>query len=153
MIFAQDRDWRRLAGPFVKPVEIASQKAGISPILLAAVVFVESRGQARAVSTAGAIGPMQLMPTTAIRVLHVNPWQVQQNILGGAVFLQSLLRQFHGNLTLALEAYNAGPTRVAMGASLPPSAVAYAKTVETLVQWAKAGTLAVPPQFRAATQL
>ncbi len=153
MISAQNRDWHRLAGPFVRPVEMASRETGIPPMLLAAVVFVESRGQARAISSAGAIGPMQLMPTTAMRVLHVNPWQIQQNILGGAVFLQDLLKRFHGNLTLALEAYNAGPTRVASGEPLPPSAVAYAKTVEALLQWAKAGTQAAPLQSRATTQL
>ncbi|AUW34011.1 lytic transglycosylase domain-containing protein [Acidithiobacillus caldus] len=149
MIRAQDRDWHRLAGPFSRSVEIASQKTGLSPMLLAAVVYVESRGQAKAVSSAGAIGPMQLMPATALRVLHVNPWQIQQNILGGAEFLQHLLRQFHGNLTLALEAYNAGPTRVSMGEPLPPSAMIYAETVEARLRWAKAGIKALPIQVRA----
>jgi len=105
------------------------------------------------ISSAGAIGPMQLMPTTAMTVLHVNPWQIQQNILGGAMLLQDVIRQFHRNLTLALEAYNAGPTRVASGEPLSPSAVAYAKTVEALLQWAKAGTQAAPLQSRATTQL
>lgn len=144
MVSEQNQAWHRLAGSFARPIRLASQKTGLSPMLLAAVVYVESRGQSGAVSVAGAIGPMQLMPATAWKVLHVNPWQTQQNILGGAQFLQSLLKLFHGNLTMALEAYNAGPTRVASGEPLPPSAVTYAKTVEAFLRQAEVGTAASP---------
>ncbi len=130
MMLQQEKVLRELAGPYLGAIESAAQKTGLSPLLLAAVLHVESRGQAQAVSAVGAIGPMQLMPVTALRVLHVNPWRVQQNILGGATFLQDLIRKFHGNLTLALEAYNAGPTRIAAGRPAPPQAVAYACEVE-----------------------
>jgi len=152
MVSERNQAWHRLAGSLVAPIRLASHKTGLSPALLAAVVYVESRGRAGAVSAAGAIGPMQLMPATAWTVLHVNPWQVQQNILGGAQFLQSLLKLFHGNLTLALEAYNAGPTRVASGEPPPPSAVTYAKTVETFLRRAEVRT-ASSPQKRFLHQL
>jgi soluble lytic murein transglycosylase-like protein len=62
---------------------------------------------------------MQLMPQTAAS-LGVNPDNVQQNIEGGAEYLQSLLTTFHGNLPLTLAAYNAGPGAVEQYGGIPP---------------------------------
>lgn len=76
--------------------------------LVRAVVAAESAGNARAVSPAGAIGLMQLMPGTAA-LLGVDPWQPRENLRGGISYLGSLLRAFDGNARLALIAYNAGP--------------------------------------------
>lgn len=76
--------------------------------LVRAVVAAESAGNPRAVSSAGAIGLMQLMPGTAAS-LGVNPWQPRENLRGGITYLGSLLRAFDGNTRLALIAYNAGP--------------------------------------------
>ncbi len=76
--------------------------------LVRAVVAAESAGIPRAVSSAGAIGLMQLMPGTAAS-LGVNPWQPRENLRGGITYLGSLLRAFDGNTRLALIAYNAGP--------------------------------------------
>jgi soluble lytic murein transglycosylase-like protein len=76
--------------------------------LVRAVVAAESAGDPRAVSSAGAIGLMQLMPGTAAS-LGVDPWQPRENLRGGITYLGSLLRAFDGNTRLALIAYNAGP--------------------------------------------
>ena len=76
--------------------------------LVRAVVAAESAGNPRAVSSAGAIGLMQLMPGTAAS-LGVDPWQPRENLRGGISYLGSLLRAFDGNTRLALIAYNAGP--------------------------------------------
>ena len=98
---------------------------GVAPALVRAVIAIESAGNPRAVSPAGAIGLMQLMPATAAS-LGVNPWQPIENLRGGISYLGSLLRAFGGNARLALIAYNAGPqhaSRVRDG-----SAVAYRET-------------------------
>ncbi len=98
---------------------------GVSADLVRAVVAAESAGNQRAVSPAGAIGLMQLMPATAAS-LGVDPWQPLQNLQGGIAYLASLLHAYGGNTRLALVAYNAGPqhaNRVRDG-----SAVAYRET-------------------------
>ncbi|MBN6745955.1 lytic transglycosylase domain-containing protein, partial [Acidithiobacillus sp. MC2.1] len=96
------------------------------------VVRVENggdfHGAATRVSSAGAIGVMQLEPATAWDTLRVNPWNPRQNIEGGARFLALLLREFGGNVRLALMAYNAGPTWIAQGGR-PEQAVIYANEV------------------------
>ena len=104
----------------------ASKKSGLPPRLIAAVVHVESRGKIKAVSSAGAIGPMQLMPTTA-NMLGVNPYNIEQNIIGGSEYLAKLIRQF-GNIKKALIAYNEGPTALMQGKVYTQS-VTYAKNV------------------------
>ena len=88
----------------------ASQATGVPYSLLVSVARTESGFNPRAVSPAGAIGLMQLMPSTA-RSLGVNPWDPVQNALGGARYLVEQFRRF-GDWALALAAYNAGPGRV-----------------------------------------
>ncbi|PSR28392.1 MAG: lytic transglycosylase domain-containing protein [Sulfobacillus thermosulfidooxidans] len=100
-------------------IQQAALSTGLSPALLKAVATVESSLNPAAVSSAGAIGVMQLMPQTA-ESLGVNPYNAEQNILGGAEYLKSLLDNFHGNLTLALAAYNAGPGAVDHFGGIPP---------------------------------
>ncbi|MBU2738166.1 lytic transglycosylase domain-containing protein [Acidithiobacillus concretivorus] len=124
------RAWQKLAGIYSKDVLYASNQTGVSRKLLAAVIHVESRAS-NVVSYAGAVGPMQLMPSTAWRILHVDPWKPRQNIVGGARYLRRLLSIFHGHLRLALEAYNAGPTTVAQGV-IPIPAKVYARQVMAL---------------------
>ena len=121
-----------LAGPYAHMVTVNALKTHLAPRLIAAVIHVENRGFlyhcAARVSGSGAIGPMQLMPNTAWNVERVNPWRPAQNIKGGALYLKSLIQQFHGDLFKALVAYNAGPT-VVMDGKAPASAIAYADTV------------------------
>ena len=107
-------------------VQIASKKSGLSPRLIKAVIYVESHGHERIVSSAGAIGLTQLEPATA-KSLGVNPYKPEQNVVGGAKYLAQLIKRF-GSLWLALEAFNTGPTNVAEG-RVCPSAVIYAKSV------------------------
>ena len=80
----------------------------VEAALVRAIIAVESGGNARAVSSAGAIGLMQLMPQTAA-ALGVNPWQPAENLRGGIVYLAGLLRAYGEDVRLALIAYNAGP--------------------------------------------
>ena len=94
-------------------IKKAARISGLPTKLIAAVVHVESRGKENAVSSAGAIGPMQLEPATA-KMLHVNPWNPKQNIEAGSLYLAQLIKRF-GSLWLALEAFNTGPTNVADG--------------------------------------
>jgi soluble lytic murein transglycosylase-like protein len=126
------RSLHHLAGKWTQDVLHAARKAHISPRLVASVLHVENRGEinesARRVSSAGAIGPMQLMPATAWDDLRVDPWNPRENINGGAQYLASLIRQFGGSKRLALIAYNAGPGAVAGGAR-PECAVLYADAV------------------------
>jgi soluble lytic murein transglycosylase-like protein len=81
----------------------------VSPDLVRAVIAAESNWNARAVSEAGAIGLMQLMPATAAS-LGVDPWHPVDNLRGGITYLGSLLRSYRENARLALIAYHAGPT-------------------------------------------
>lgn len=99
-------------------VQTAAAAANISPALLAALVWQESRWNPNAVSPKGAIGLAQLMPGTA-RDLGVDPRNPMANLLGGARYLRQMLNRFGGNLENALAAYNAGPKRVQDARGVP----------------------------------
>lgn len=93
-------------------------KYDISPALLEAVVWQESRWNTGAVSHAGARGLAQLMPGTA-RAMGVNPHDPNANLEGGARYLRMQLDTFGGNVEKALAAYNAGPGRVQQAGGIP----------------------------------
>lgn len=122
--------------PFARLVEYAARSAGIPPRLVAAVTSVESAWNPSAVSSAGAIGLMQLMPGTA-RELGVNPWDPGMNLLGGATYLRRQLDRF-SDLALGVAAYNAGPARVEAflrsSAVLPVETTRYVDRVLARVQ-------------------
>jgi soluble lytic murein transglycosylase-like protein len=88
-------------------IEKHSRAYGVDAAIVRAIIDAESAYSPTAVSRAGAIGLMQLMPATA-RELGVNPYVPEQNIEGGVRYLAGLLRMF-GRLDLALVAYNGGP--------------------------------------------
>lgn len=102
-------------------LEAAGAGAQVSPELLEAVAYVESRFTPGAVSGKGAVGLMQLMPGTAAD-LGVDPTDAAQNASGGARYLAAMLRRFNGDLERALAAYNAGPGAVERHGGPPPYA-------------------------------
>lgn len=100
-----------------KVAELAA-RFDLSPALIEALVWQESRWRAGAVSPAGARGLAQLMPGTA-RELGVNPDDPFANLEGGARYLRAQLDRFDGDIEKALAAYNAGPGRVAAAGGIP----------------------------------
>lgn len=101
------------------PLRAAADRYGLAPELLDAVARQESGYRPGAVSPAGAVGLMQLMPATA-RALGVDPTDPVQSLNGAAAYLRSLLDRFDGRIDLALAAYNAGPAAVERYAGAPP---------------------------------
>jgi len=89
-------------------VEKISLRQRVDPALVHAVIEVESRYRADAISLKGAVGVMQLMPATAHRYGVKDRRDPLQNIEGGVAYLKDLLARFQGNIALALAAYNAG---------------------------------------------
>ncbi len=99
-------------------VAVLAAKYDISPALLEAVVWQESRWNERAVSPVGARGLAQLMPGTAAQ-MGVNSADPNANLEGGARYLRMQLDAFGGNIEKALAAYNAGPARVLKAGGIP----------------------------------
>jgi soluble lytic murein transglycosylase-like protein len=98
----------------------AAQQHHVQPALLLAVMKAESSFNPIAVSKAGAVGLMQLIPETAIRHGVRNLYDANDNITGGAKHLRYLLDRFHGNIRFALAAYNAGERNVDRYGQIPP---------------------------------
>ena len=109
--------------PYAAQIRAAAVAAGIDPTLLAGLVYAESSFRPASLSPCGAMGLTQLMPSTA-KSLGVDPWSIQQNLLGGAQYIASQLRRF-GRVDLALAAYNAGPGSIAALGVVPDSKKPY----------------------------
>jgi soluble lytic murein transglycosylase-like protein len=105
---------------FDTQISSAATKYQLDPNLIKAVMSVESDGNPRAVSRAGAMGLMQLMPANVADEGVNDPFDPAQNIDAGARQLSSLMSEFGGNLDLALAAYNAGPNAVKRFGGIPP---------------------------------
>ena len=99
--------------------EAAGLRYSLPPNLLKAVAKTESGFRPDAVSRAGAIGIMQLMPGTARGLGVTDIYDPMDNIMGGAKYLRQLIDRF-GDLQLALAAYNAGPSNVTRYGGIPP---------------------------------
>jgi soluble lytic murein transglycosylase-like protein len=95
-----------------RAITVYAKRYQLDPALLRAVIQVESNFRQDAISRRGAVGLMQLMPSTAAKLEVANIHDPLQNIQGGAKQLRHLLNSYHGNLRLALAAYNAGVHRV-----------------------------------------
>jgi hypothetical protein len=100
-------------------VDVAT-RYGVEPKLVAAIVAVESRFDARAVSRRGAEGLMQLMPATAAYLDVQDSFDPRENIDGGVRHFKRLMTRFHNDVPLALAAYNAGEQAVINHRGIPP---------------------------------
>jgi soluble lytic murein transglycosylase-like protein len=116
-------------------IQEASDLYGVDATLLRCVMQTESAFDALAVSRAGAVGLMQLMPDLASELGVDDPFDPRKNIMGGAKYLRRLLDLHHGNVRLALASYNAGPANVSEYGGVPPfpETRKYVKTVTRLV--------------------
>jgi len=97
----------------------AAARHNVDPSLVRSVIKVESNFNPNAVSRKGAMGLMQLMPSTARSLNVSNPFDPQQNVDAGVRHLRSLLDSYGGNVRLSLAAYNAGSRAVARSAGVP----------------------------------
>lgn len=101
-------------------IESHSRRQQLDPELVRAVVQVESAYRPGAESHKGAMGLMQLMPETARQLAIEDPWDPNENVRGGTIYLRHLLDRFGGELELALAGYNAGPEAVQRFGGIPP---------------------------------
>jgi len=100
-------------------VQEAAERHHIDPALVRAVIETESGWNATAKSRKGALGLMQLIPTTAVRFGVNDAFSPQQNVDAGVRYLKTLLQRYNGNLDLALAAYNAGEGAVDRAHGIP----------------------------------
>ncbi len=112
-------------------IDDAARRQGVDPALVREVARQESGFRPCAVSVKGAQGLMQLMPSAQIQMQIGDPFDAKESLEAGAKLLKQLLDRYHGNLTLALSAYNAGPSRVDREGKIPeiPETRHYVETI------------------------
>lgn len=127
---------------------LATLGKDVSPAFVLAVIGVESGGRAEVVSSAGAVGLMQLIPDTAARFNVTDSTDPAQNIKGGTAYLDWLLKEFKRDPLLALAGYNAGEGAVKKHAGVPPYAETRAYVPKVVAAWQVARTLCMtPPKY------
>ena len=97
-----------------------AESFGVNPNIIKSIILAESAGNEKAHSSANAKGLMQLIDSTASQMGVNNVWDPAQNIFGGTKYFTKLLRQYKGDINLALAAYNAGPGNVDKYNGVPP---------------------------------
>lgn len=107
----------------------AAQKYGVPESLLKGIAKAESNFNERDLSSSGAMGVMQLMPETARGLGVTDPYDPEQNIMGGAKCIAQKLKEFNGDVELALAAYNAGSGAVKRAGGIPSKCRNYIKKV------------------------
>ncbi|WP_025183292.1 lytic transglycosylase domain-containing protein [Leptospira kirschneri] len=113
------KDLKNIEPSLAKIIRQESEKNNLDPRLVQSVIKAESDFKTDAVSPKGAIGLMQLMPSTANLLGVEDPFDPAENVAGGTKFLSDLLNKYK-NLDHALAAYNAGPNAVDRYAGIPP---------------------------------
>ncbi len=101
-------------------IKNCANKYGVNSSLIKAVIHAESGYNPNALSSKGASGLMQLMPSTAKSLKVADRFNPRDNVEGGVKYLRFLLDTFHGDISLALAAYNAGLSKVAKYGGIPP---------------------------------
>lgn len=112
-----------LAGvPYARLIQNAAYETSLDPVLVHALIFIESRYNHKARSNKGAIGLMQVLPETALRYgVHDPGFSPEANLRAGTRYLRDLMQQFDGRIELVLAAYNAGENAVVNhGYNIPP---------------------------------
>lgn len=137
--------YQKLAEKYGNDILLATLGKEISPALVLAVIGVESSGRTDAVSSAGAVGLMQLMEATAARFDVTDRTDPQQSIKAGAAYLAWLLREFKGDPLLALAGYNAGENAVKSHNGVPPYAETRAYVPKVVAAWGVAKALCMSP--------
>lgn len=107
----------------------AAKKYGVSESLLKGIAKAESNFNAKDVSSSGAMGVMQLMPETAKGLGVKDPYDPEENIMGGAKCIASKIKEFDGDVRLALAAYNAGSGAVKRNGGVPSYCKTYVSRV------------------------
>src|SRR5947199_4796084 len=121
-----------------------SDAQNLDPKLVRALIQAESGYNVKAVSNKGAIGLMQLMPDTASELNILNPYDPDQNIRGGTMYLRQMLDHFAGKVELAIAAYNAGPGAVEKHRGIPPFAETREYVKRVLALWRGAAEINLP---------
>lgn len=127
-IVRTERLWNEPPADLSKLIDRTARRYGVEPALVHAVVRAESAFDHLAISSAGAQGLMQLMPTTASEVGVRDAFHPEENLAGGVYYLRQLIDRFSGNVQLAVAAYNAGPGAVERFGGVPP----YRETLDYL---------------------
>lgn len=126
----------------------ATIDTNVSPALVLAMIGIESAGKTDAVSSAGAIGLMQLIPATAERFGVGDSLDPTQNIKGGVAYLNWLMKEFGGDPLMVIAAYNAGENAVKKNGGVPPFAETRAYVPKVLAAWTVArGLCLTPPEL------
>ncbi|HDP80397.1 MAG TPA: lytic transglycosylase domain-containing protein [Spirochaetes bacterium] len=122
---------RDFNSPYISLINRVAMEEGMEGRLVQCIVKVESDFRADAVSVAGAMGLMQLMPETARYYRVTNPFDPEQNLRAGVRHFRGLLKHFGGELPLALAAYHAGLGAVKKRNAVPPikETIAYVRRV------------------------
>jgi hypothetical protein len=134
---------QEVADAYGKDILKATLDTNVSPALVLAVIGIESAGNADAVSHAGAVGLMQLIPATAERFGVTDSTDPVQNIKGGVAYLDWLLKEFDNDPLMVLAAYNAGEGAVKANNGVPPYAETRDYVPKVLAAWQVAQGLCV----------
>ena len=139
---------RKLVSTYGTDILLATLDKDVSPALVLAVIGVESAGKADAVSSAGAVGLMQLIPETAKRFQVADSTDPRQNIAGGVAYLDWLIKEFNYDPVLALAGYNAGENAVKKHNGVPPFAETRGYIPKVVAAWQVAKALCkTPPKY------
>ncbi len=137
-----------VADRYGKDILRATLDTRVSPALVLAVIGIESAGRTDAVSHAGAVGLMQLIPATAKRFGVDDSTDPVQNIAGGVAYLDWLMREFDNDPLMVLAAYNAGEGAVRANQGVPPYAETRDYVPKVLAAWQVAqGLCLTPPEL------